>query len=211
MTKPGWMRRAFVRTLAGCVVLIVGLGAVGGSTYWLTARRFVAEDAHALDGIVRVPVDEPVVFRNVTPWDGRGGPVAHARSVVVRDGHIAQIVDAAVPLPADARPIEAAGKTLMPGLIDAHVHLMYDSGPDLLTRAPQLLDEWLATTRGYPAGRAPIVRRGQLKLKAGVTTMRILGDGYYSLAMVTSGFRMRSPISRKRGCARSCAFRTGRV
>ena len=30
--------------------------------------------------------------------------------------------------------------------------------------------------------RAPIVRRGQLKLKAGVTTMRVLGDGYYSLA-----------------------------
>src|SRR4030095_15478648 len=27
-----------------------------------------------------------------------------------------------------------------------------------------------------------IVRRGQLKLKAGVTTIRILGDGYYALA-----------------------------
>jgi imidazolonepropionase-like amidohydrolase len=176
------MRRALVRVFAACVVLAVGLGAVGGTTYWLTARRFVAEDAHALDGIVRVPVDEPVVFRNVTLWDGRGDPVRHGRSVVVRHGHIVQIVDAAVPLPPDARPIDASGKTLIPGLIDAHVHLMYDSGPDLLTRAPQLLDEWLETTRGYPAGRAPIVRRGQLKLKAGVTTMRILGDGYYSLA-----------------------------
>ena len=182
MIKTRRMRRALVRVLAACVVLAVGLGAIGGTTYWLTARRFVAEDAHALDGMVRAPVDEPVVFRNVTLWDGRGGPVQHGRSVVVRNGYIAQIVDAAAPLPPDARPIDASGKTLIPGLIDAHVHLMYDSGPDLLTRAPQLLDEWLATTREYPAGRAPIVRRGQLKLKAGVTTMRILGDGYYSLA-----------------------------
>ena len=34
----------------------------------------------------------------------------------------------------------------------------------------------------YPDGRSDVVRRGQLKLKAGVTTMRILGDGYYALA-----------------------------
>jgi imidazolonepropionase-like amidohydrolase len=42
--------------------------------------------------------------------------------------------------------------------------------------------EWLNLTRRYPQSRDPIVRRAQLKLKSGVTTMRILGDGYYSLA-----------------------------
>ena len=98
MIKTRRMRRALVRVLAACVVLAVGLGAIGGTTYWLTARRFVAEDAHALDGMVRAPVDEPVVFRNVTLWDGRGGPVQHGRSVVVRNGYIAQIVDAAAPM-----------------------------------------------------------------------------------------------------------------
>jgi hypothetical protein len=67
-------------------------------------------------------------------------------------------------------------------LIDTHVHLMYDSGPDLLTRAPQLTNDWLATIRVYPGSNGSIARRGQLKLKAGVTTMRVLGDGYYSLA-----------------------------
>ncbi|OFW27128.1 MAG: hypothetical protein A3H97_13280 [Acidobacteria bacterium RIFCSPLOWO2_02_FULL_65_29] len=41
----------------------------------MISRRFVAGDAHALDDIVRVPVNEPVVFRDVTIWDGRGGPV----------------------------------------------------------------------------------------------------------------------------------------
>jgi imidazolonepropionase-like amidohydrolase len=127
-------------------------------------------------------VNEPLLLRNVSLWDGRGGVVQPARSVVIKDGRIAGILDTASPPPAGIRTVDAFGKTLIPGLIDAHVHLMYDSGPDLLTRAPRLVDEWLAIIRQYPQSRAPIVRRGQLKLKAGVTTMRVLGDGYYSLA-----------------------------
>jgi imidazolonepropionase-like amidohydrolase len=70
---------------------------------------------------------------------------------------------------------------LIPGLIDAHVHLMYDSGPDLLTRGLGMMREWRDLTAATPEGRDPIVRRGQFKLKSGVTTMRLPGDGYYSL------------------------------
>lgn len=171
-----------VRALVALVLIGVGGAATLGLAYSVVARRFVAGDAHALDGIVHVPVNEPAVFRDATLWDGRGGPVRSGRSVVVRDGRIERILEAADPLPEGLRHIDASGQTLIPGLIDAHVHLMYDSGADLLTRAPQLMDEWLAVVDRYPETRAPIVRRGQLKLKAGVTTMRVLGDGYYSLA-----------------------------
>ena len=176
------MHRVLVVTIAAAVLVLVGAGSVVGATYWVMARRFVAGDGHALDGIVPAPVNEPLMFRNVSLWDGRGGPVQQGRSVLVNDGRIAAIFDAASPTPAGFRTIDGLGKTLIPGLIDTHVHLMYDSGSDLLTRAPQLMDDWLAIIRQYPQSRAPIVRRGQLKLKAGVTTMRILGDGYYSLA-----------------------------
>lgn len=176
------MRRVRVPVLATLGVLIVGAVAFLGITYSVMARRFVAGDAHALDGIVHTPLNAPLVFHNVTVWDGRGGPLLRGRSVVVRDGRVESIRDVAEPPPSGVQQIDASGKTLIPGLIDAHVHLMYDSGPDLLTRAPQLVNEWLALVRQYPESRAPIVRRGQLKLKAGVTTMRVLGDGYYSLA-----------------------------
>ena len=144
------MRRVLVLTAAVVVVTLVAAGSAVGITYWVMARRFVAGDAHALDGIVRNPSNEPVVLRNVSLWDGRGGAVQRGRSIIVDDGRVAGILDPATPLPAGVRTIDAAGKTLIPGLIDAHVHLMYDSGPDLFTRAPRLMDEWLAITRQYP-------------------------------------------------------------
>ena len=171
------MRHALLLTLAAAVLTLVAAGSAVGIAYWAMARRFVAGDGGALDGIVRAPVNEPLVLQNASLWDGRGGPVQRGRSVIVNDGRIAGILDAASPSPAGVRAIDGSGKTLIPGLIDAHVHLMYDSGPELLTRAPQLINEWLAVVRRYPEARAPIVRRGQLKLKAGVTTMRGWGTG----------------------------------
>jgi hypothetical protein len=176
------MKRLLVRGLTVLALIAISSGAALGIAYWVIAQRFVAGDGHALDGIVRAPATDSVVFRDVSVWDGRGGPVRRQQSIVVRDGRIAEILDAAAQLPADVRSIDGLGKTVIPGLIDAHVHLMFDSGPDLLTRAPRLVGEWLAIAGRYPESRAPIVRRGQLKLKAGVTTMRVLGDGYYSLA-----------------------------
>lgn len=143
------MNRVLVRVLATLALIIVGAGATLGIAYWVMARRFVAGDARALDGIVRVPVNKPLAFVNVTVWDGRGGPVQRSRSVVVRDGRVESIRDVAEPLPSGVHQIDASGKTLIPGLIDAHVHLMYDSGSDLLTRAPQLVDEWLTIVRAF--------------------------------------------------------------
>ena len=67
------MRRALLLTLAVAVVTLVAAGGAVGIAYWAMARRFVAGDAHALDGIVRAPVNEPFVLRNVSLWDGRGG------------------------------------------------------------------------------------------------------------------------------------------
>lgn len=146
-------------------------------------HRFDPGDGRALDGIIASPVAEHLAFVGVSVWDGRSGTLQPDRCVIIRNGLISQIVDASDPLPSNVTVINAFGLTLIPGLIDAHVHLMFDSGPDLLTRGPHLMREWLDLTRTYPQSREPIVRRAQLKLKSGVTTMRVLGDGYYSLAL----------------------------
>jgi imidazolonepropionase-like amidohydrolase len=72
-----------------------------------------------------------LVVRGVTLIDGNGGaPVANA-TVVVQDRRIARIATGGVTTPAGAQVIEGAGKFLIPGLMDVHVHLRggRDDGP----------------------------------------------------------------------------------
>ena len=63
-----------------------------------------------------------LVIRNVTLIDGTGrAPVANATVVV--EGSTIKEAGAHAQAPAGARTIDGAGKFLIPGLIDAHIHL----------------------------------------------------------------------------------------
>ena len=59
--------------------------------------------------------------------DVRTGRYVDAPQVLVRDGRIGAVGRAGDGAPADARRVDLAGMTLLPGLIDMHVHL--DSDP----------------------------------------------------------------------------------
>jgi len=57
--------------------------------------------------------------------DGRGGPVVPDGTVLIRGKRIEAVgATSTVPVPAGAQTIDAAGKTVMPGLADMHVHLV---------------------------------------------------------------------------------------
>jgi imidazolonepropionase-like amidohydrolase len=58
-------------------------------------------------------------IRNVRVFDGERALTG--QNVIVRDGRIATI-DATVALPPDLLVVDGAGKTLLPGFIDAHTH-----------------------------------------------------------------------------------------
>ena len=55
--------------------------------------------------------------------DGTGAPPRDGASVLVRDGRIERVGAAADAPPGDALTIELEGRTLMPGLVDAHAHV----------------------------------------------------------------------------------------
>lgn len=63
-----------------------------------------------------------IVFTNVNVFDGLSESLATGASVLVEDNLIAA-VGSSITVPKGAEVIDGAGRTLMPGLIDAHVHL----------------------------------------------------------------------------------------
>lgn len=71
------------------------------------------------------------VFENVRIFDGKSDRLTAPQHVLVRGKVIEKI--SATPLPvdrgADTVVIAGEGRTLMPGLIDAHTHIMFASLP----------------------------------------------------------------------------------
>jgi imidazolonepropionase-like amidohydrolase len=87
-----------------------------------------------------VPPHGPVLFTNVRIYDGRADRLSALSAVLVRGNRIERILPAAqAPTVADARVIDGSGGTLMPGLVDTHVHLAIPMFP------PRIAD----TDRGY--------------------------------------------------------------
>jgi imidazolonepropionase-like amidohydrolase len=69
---------------------------------------------------------------NVIPMSG-GDSILLDQTVIVRNGRIAAIgLASAVNVPRNAHRIDARGKYLVPGLVDAHVHLEYFDDPCIL-------------------------------------------------------------------------------
>ena len=87
--------------------------------------------------------------------------------VLVDGGRIVGVEPGSAPLPEGWPVVELPGATLLPGLIDAHVHLCGDSQDGALERLPGYGDAELDRVI------AQALRR---QLAAGVMTVRDLGD-----------------------------------
>jgi imidazolonepropionase-like amidohydrolase len=66
---------------------------------------------------------QDLVIANARILDGNGGVIERG-TLVVRDGRIAAVGATAGGAPASARRIDAGGRTVMPGFIDAHRHIV---------------------------------------------------------------------------------------
>jgi imidazolonepropionase-like amidohydrolase len=76
--------------------------------------------------------EKPLVFQNVDVFDG--SRVIRNTNVLVRDGMV-RAVGRDIPVTSSAEVIDGRGKTLLPGLIDSHVHLGIVGGEQLLRDA----------------------------------------------------------------------------
>lgn len=103
------------------------------------------------------------IIQNARIFVGNG-KVIESGSVLIRGGKIAEIYEATAPeaKTLKAEPVEAAGKTVLPGLIDVHVHLSASGG---------FYDD---QSKGFDPKNAE--RALQAYLYSGVTTVRSTGD-----------------------------------
>jgi imidazolonepropionase-like amidohydrolase len=111
---------------------------------------------------------ETLVLVGASLIDGTGAEPVRGRAVVVEGDRITQVVDD-VRAPR-GRHIDLSGCTLLPGLINCHVHLCFGAEADPIR---VLKDEPPALTA------LKVLRRAQETVEAGVTTVRDLGGREY--------------------------------
>jgi imidazolonepropionase-like amidohydrolase len=104
-------------------------------------------------------------------FDGRD--LLPGAGVVFVDGdRIVGVEPSGFDIPVGCEVLDRPAGTLLPGLIDAHVHLAADSGPGALDRLPELSDDDVART---------IEQSLRIQLATGVTAVRDLGDMGWSV------------------------------
>jgi imidazolonepropionase-like amidohydrolase len=104
-------------------------------------------------------------------FDGAGATATADPLVVIEDGRIASVeFGPRAVLPPDATLLSLPGATLVPGLVDTHVHLVFDGGPDPVGALAGQDEE---------AALAAMTEAAAAQLRAGVTTVRDLGDRDY--------------------------------
>lgn len=64
------------------------------------------------------------VISNGTLIDGNGGPPLPRASILIKGSRIESVAAGEMDIPADAKRIDASGKFILPGLINANVHLI---------------------------------------------------------------------------------------
>lgn len=112
-----------------------------------------------------------VLFDNATVLDTQSGQLTPDQRILVRGDEIVEVGGRDVTAPSDARLVDLRGRTVLPGLIDAHVHVTAVTA-DLAAQA-----EWSAS---YVTARTATVLRAMLH--RGFTTVRDVGGADYGLA-----------------------------
>ncbi len=115
--------------------------------------------------------ESETLFRDVRVFDSKSGALSPPTRVLVRGNLIAALGDD-VTAGADARVIDGRGHTLMPGLIDVHVHLTFGALSMSELLSPELTPE---------GAEAAAAREAEAMLLRGFTSVRDVGGPVWGL------------------------------
>lgn len=124
---------------------------------------------------------KPVLLTNVTIFDGTNSRLVEGRSVLVEGGLIKALVASADTV-ADADVIDCGGRTLMPGMIDAHWH-------SILAGISQIA----AMTADIPYVHLVAAQEAERTVLRGFTTVRDVGGPSFALKRAIDEGRIAGP------------------
>lgn len=116
------------------------------------------------------PAKSTILFENVHIFDGKGGALSPPSSVLVEGNLIREIKQGQIEVVGEVLRIDGKGKTLMPGLIDAHTHLMFATIPQIAVLTNDITFTTVAATK---AANDMLMR--------GFTSVRDLGGPVFGL------------------------------
>jgi imidazolonepropionase-like amidohydrolase len=125
---------------------------------------------------------------NVTYWDGVSENLTEAPSIEIEDGVIKSIGDVS----SEGEVVDCSGLTLIPGLIDAHVHMCLD---------PEERDPLAHGKVPETQQIEQMLVRAERMLRAGITTARDLGGGRWLELKVRDMIEQGDKIGTRLVCA----------
>jgi imidazolonepropionase-like amidohydrolase len=124
-----------------------------------------------------------LLIENARVFDGHGPDLAEGMSVLVEDGTIREVADKPLSMGGlDIRRVDAGGRVLMPGLIDAHFHALA-ADPNIArleAMSPYHIGQY---ARGFLEGA----------LMRGFTTVRDAGGADFGLALACETGLIKGP------------------
>jgi imidazolonepropionase-like amidohydrolase len=141
--------------------------------------------ALSVTGRAQVPATGTIAFTNARIIDGTGRAPIEQGTIVVKDGRI-DAVGASVKPPKDAMVVNLAGKTVMPGMVNAHGHVNINTNVTDQSKPDQL------------------AQRLKMYASYGVTSVMSLGSDTYDEA---EGFQLRDEQRMGKGPAATDAAR----
>ena len=136
-----------------------------------------------LDITIRVAKDAPsgtVVLRGARIVSMKGGEIIPAGDILVRNNRIAAVgATGTLTVPADARVIDVAGKTILPGYVDVHAHMWPAFGVHRSQPWEYLINlaYGVTTTRDPQTSTTDVLAYGDLVETGDLIGPRILATG----------------------------------
>lgn len=124
---------------------------------------------------------KPILLRNVGIFDGTSGKLVEGQGVLVEGRHIKALVAAAETV-ADADVVDCGGRTLMPGMIDAHWHTILAG-----------ISQVTAMTADVPYVHLVAAQEAERTVLRGFTTVRDVGGPSFALKRAIDEGRIAGP------------------